>query len=310
MIRLCRLLSLILKFFTNITVIMQIILLISIFLLAAYSFFSVSGSHLFDFAAPLAAGVHIIIDTFSGKPVVLNGQSDGTVFFACIVMSFMVWGLSKFKKFLDKCFIELRDFTYKCEVKIEDKMNLDMEYETNKQIMEYNSAGLLIKLSAKDMSIDSFYLNKNSFSDFEEKKKEKEHELFKELHRQLSYIKECTFSKSGNNLLINLDDLNQIDKLLKYLDVTLQKINQDLKKERWEMTTYIAVDAYNNKYPLKSCYPNLQGLINLKIPNNILCFENFCNRYYRVGNNLYEAFLKGTYMLPVEKNVWSIVKKH
>lgn len=309
MVFLCKLLKSILKFFTNLTVIAQIIFLISIFLLASYTLFSLVGSHLFDFAAPLSDGVHLLVSTYSGKPVEMNGQSDGTVFFACIVMGFLVYFLSKFKKFLDRCFIELKDFQYKCEIKIEDKANEIMQYETNKQIMEYNSAGILIKLSAKDMSIDSFYLNKNSFSDFEETKKTKEHELFKELHKQLSYIKECTFSKAGNNLLINLQDLNKIDKLLNYLDVTLQKISKDLKKERWELTSYIAIEAYNNKYPLKSCYPALQGLVNLRIPNSIVCFENFCSRYYMVENNLYEAYLKGTYMLPVEKNVWALVKK-
>lgn len=309
MLIICKLLKGILKFFTNITVITQIILLISMFLLAAYTLFGMIGLHMFDFAAPLFGAVRLLLSKAAFLPVDINNHAGSVVFFVCTFMIFLVYILSKFKKFLDACFVELRDLQYKCELKKENKLNEELHYETNRQIMQYNSAALLIKLTAKDLSIDSYYLNNCSFDDFEKAKNLKEQEIFKELYKQLSYVKECSFSKAGNNLLINLKDLDKIDKVLNYLDLTLKKISHSLKKEHWKMTFYIAVDAYNDKYPLKSCYPSLQQLVNLKISDSIVCFENFCNRYYKVENGLYEAFLKGSYMLPEDRNVWTLVKK-
>ena len=46
------------------------------------------------------------------------------------------------------------------------------------------------------------------------------------------------------------------------------------------------------------------------IPNEILCYGNFCNRYELIKKPHFEAFLKGTYDITEDENVWALVKKN
>ena len=49
--------------------------------------------------------------------------------------------------------------------------------------------------------------------------------------------------------------------------------------------------------------------IKINMPDEILCYGNFCNRYQYVKTPKFVAYLKGTYDMTEDENVWSLVKK-
>lgn len=46
----------------------------------------------------------------------------------------------------------------------------------------------------------------------------------------------------------------------------------------------MAIDVYTNKVLLKDVYADLKTLLTLNMPNEILCYGNFCNRYELMKN--------------------------
>lgn len=72
----------------------------------------------------------------------------------------------------------------------------------------------------------------------------------------------------------------------------------------------MAIDVYTNKVLLKDVYADLKTLLTLNMPNEILCYGNFCNRYELMKKPQFEAYLKGTYDITDDENIWALVKKN
>lgn len=110
--------------------------------------------------------------------------------------------------------------------------------------------------------------------------------------------------------MVTLKGFSHVDKLLYYVDKAVSELQDQLKKENWILKTYTAIDAFNDKALLKDVYYDLQILLKLNILNEIICYGNFCNRYYLEPRNLFEAYLKGVYDTTEPENVWTLVKKY
>ena len=83
-----------------------------------------------------------------------------------------------------------------------------------------------------------------------------------------------------------------------------------MKKKRWLLISYIAVDVYDDKTNFKTdVYPLLEKLLTLHIQNEAVCLGNFCMRYELYPEPMYKPFLRGSYNIDEECDVWSLVKK-
>ena len=109
---------------------------------------------------------------------------------------------------------------------------------------------------------------------------------------------------------MTLKGFTHVDKLLYYVDKALEDMRTELRKDNWIMKSYGAIDAFDDKALLKDVYYDLQILLKLNLYNEIVCYGNFCNRYYMESKNLFEAYLKGVYDTTEPENVWTLVKKY
>ena len=98
--------------------------------------------------------------------------------------------------------------------------------------------------------------------------------------------------------------------ILKYIDITINRIRVSMGKRKWRLFSYIAVDVFDDKTPFKEVYPILERLLGLQIRDEVICLGNFCMRYDIEPESAYEPMLKGTYVLGERTEVWTLIKKN
>ena len=81
-------------------------------------------------------------------------------------------------------------------------------------------------------------------------------------------------------MLIILNNFDKIDNLLHFIDMSIDRIRTNMRKEHWSLFSFIAVDVYNNKTNFKTeVYPTLERLLALRQKNEAVCLGNFTMRY-------------------------------
>ena len=62
-------------------------------------------------------------------------------------------------------------------------------------------------------------------------------------------------------MLILLDDFSRIDNLLNFVEMTIKRIRTNMRKNKWLLINYSAVEVYSNDVDLKSdVYPVLEKI--------------------------------------------------
>ena len=141
--------------------------------------------------------------------------------------------------------------------------------------------------------------------------KEKEEEAFKTFFASIKNIQGCKFAKTGDKLLIMTENFENIDNILNYIELSTSRIKLNMRKKKWLLITYISMDVFDNNTNFKQdVYPLLEKLLTLKIQNEPVCLGNFCMRYELYPEPMFKPFLRGTYNINEECEVWSLVKKN
>lgn len=307
MILIYKLLSKIIKFIINILFVVQITLMILVFLTATYWFLTLINVTAFDFAKPIADVITDMMKLFYHQEVMMGGvYIDGSLLLFDLIAVAIVFAITKSKYYIHKSvdFIELQ--INKCENHIEEKFNKKLQKEVEKSIKQSNNVAVLVQFCAKNMLVDACW-----GGDADAGIKEKEDEAFKTFYASIKNIEGCKFAKTGDKMLILLEDFDKVDNLLNYIDLSVNRIRINMKKKKWALYSYIAIDVYDNNTNFKNIvYPTLEKLLALRNHNEATCLGNFCMRYELINEPLYEPFLKGVYNVGGECEVWSLVKKN
>lgn len=300
-------LSKILQIILNMLFVIQITLIILVFLTATYWFLNLINLSAFDFVKPIADLITDFVKLFYSQEVELGGvYIDASLLLFDLISVVLVFVITKSKFYFHRGMDFLNERIRGCEEKIEDKFNKSLQKEVENSIKKCNNVAVLVQFTAKNMMVDSCW-----GGDANAGVKEKEDEAFKTFYASIKNISGCKFAKTGDKMLILLNDFNSVDNLLNFIDISVNRIRVNMKKKKWLLISYISVDVFDNQTHFKDdVYPLLEKLLTLKIQNEAVCLGNFCMRYELYPEPMYTPFLRGTYNISGQCDVWSLVKKN
>ncbi len=297
----------ILKLVINILFVLQITLMILVFFTATYWLFNLLNITAFDFAQPIAMAVSDFVKLFYNQEVEIGGlYIDSSLLLFDLIAIAVVYGIAKFKYHIHKAIDSVIISKKKCMAELEAEFNKQLQKEAEASILKCNNVAILVQFDAKNMFIDSCW-----GGDKEDGVQEKIDEAFKVFYGAIKNIEGCRFAKTGNKMLIMLNDFNKVDNLLHFIDTSVNRIRENMRAKHWSIFSFISVDVYDNKTNFKtSVYPNLERLIALHHKNEAVCLGNFVMRYKLLKEQLFNPFMRGTYNLDGECEVWTLVKKN
>lgn len=290
-------------------VLLQIVSIFLIFITSLYWFLELIGNDMLGFMDSFIKVIKGMMQAQFGDEL-QKGQAglDGSLFIFIALLGVSLYVISQVKIFL-KC---RKDSLEKAIVKKKEQeeaaFNKQLQEDAKRMIMEYKNIVVLINLSLKQV-LKGFYQGGENEAAANNNLKKQEEIVLVALYNMLKATPGCNFSKDGKTLIITSKKFELVDTLLLAVDKALSTLNAQLKTRKMSISTFIAIDVFPDRIKLKDVYEDLKTLLQLNMPNEILCYGNFCNRYQYVKEPKFEAYLKGTYDITDEENVWSIVKK-
>ena len=286
----------------NIMFVLQIGLMVTVFITAAFWFFDLIGSSAFEFARPFAEGISDFVRLFYHEDIEIGGQYiDGSLLLFDILALVAVFLITKSKFYIYRGIECIEHLIRVCLNEYEEKFNQELRQEAEDRIKQCNNVALLVQFEVKNMYVDYEQVNA----------KEKENEAFKIFYSALKSLGGCKFAKTDDKMLILMDNFSRVDNLLNFVEMTIDKIRANMKKDKWALISYTAVEVYNQKSDFKSLvYPVLEKIISLHHKNEILCLGNFNLRYQLNSEQIYTLFLKSSYNIMDDCDVYGLVKKN
>ncbi len=307
MLQLFNLMKKLLKMFLDLAFMSQIILMVIIFAFVMYWFFDVINCQYLAFLTPVADNISEFMHEYFADSLSKGAtKTDGSLFIFIMILLVTIGALTQVKSFAIAVSKKVSRIIDKIKIKNEDEFNAQLRAEADQAILAYRNVILITKLAVKKRVVDDTRTE-------EEKTRENEEMLDKlvcEFYNRIKSAPCCKFAKNGEQLVVTLKGFTHVDKLLYYVDKALEDLRTEMRKEGWLLRSYSAIDAFDDKALLKDVYFDLQILLKLNLYNEIICYGNFCNRYYMEPKNLFEAYLKGVYDTTEPENVWTLVKKY
>ena len=306
MLLLYKIVSKFLQMVLNLMFVMQILLLILVFLTAAYWFCDLLTLEMFNFAEPIAAAVSNFVRLFYQGNIEVGGiYVDGSLLLFDILSLLFVFIITKAKYYVYNSMSFVDSAIYECNRKIEEQFNEQLEKELEADMKAINNVAILVQFDAKNLAIDNCWGGNEQLG-----VREKQEEAFKLFYAGIKSITGCRFAKTGDKMLILLNNFEKIDNLLEFMNTLINRIRVDMKKNNWLLSSYIALDVYDNKSDFNGeVYPMLHKLVNLGHKNEAVCLSGFGMRYRYKKDPMYTAVLKGKYNINQEAQVWALVKK-
>ena len=307
MIQIYKFISKLINGLINVLFVIQITLMILVFLTATYWFFNLIDITVFDFVQPIANVVSDFVKIFYNQSVSVGGvYIDGSLLLFDIIAIVIVFVLAKLKYYCHRWIDSLKLLIDGCEEKREEKFNKSLQKEVEANIKKCNNVAVLVQFTAKNMMVDACW-----GGDAQAGVKEKEEEAFKTFYASIKNLTGCRFAKTGDKMLIMLNSFENVDNLLNFIELSTSRIKLNMRKKKWLLISYIAVDVFDNNTNFKEdVYPVLEKLLTLKIQNEPVCLGNFCMRYELYPEPMFKPFLRGAYNIDGECEVWSLVKKN
>lgn len=285
----------------------QIVSVILILFVSLYWLFELTEVHALDFMLPFIKSIKTSMQANFGAEL-QKGQAglDGSLFIFIALMGLVIYIVSQLKIFLKHSEKVLAKKIVKAKQKEEEQFNIELNIEKNRTLMQYKNIVILVNISLKSLLKD-IYQTENDNKKIDKKLEDAALVTFYNMMKTLPGI---GFSKDGNILIITAKRFELIDTILLKITESLETMKKDFRAKKVALNTNIAIDVYTDKVLLKDVYADLKALLTLNMPNEILCYGNFCNRYELVKKPMFEAYLKGTYDITDDENIWALVKKN
>lgn len=296
-----------LRLFIDMSFMGQIIITVIIFAFAMYWFLDLINYQYLAFLTPVADNITNFMHAYFEESLNKGANNtDGSLFLFIMFLVIAITFLTQVKSFSGTAIRKVSRLIDRVKVKKEDEFNAQLRAEADQAILAYRNVVLIVRLAAKKRMID----DRRTDEEKEQEAKEMEDKLVCELYTRIKESPCCKFAKNADQLVVTLKGFTHVDKLLYYVDKALEDMRTELRKDNWILKSYAAIDAFDDKALLKDVYYDLQILLKLNLYNEIVCYGNFCNRYYMESKNLFEAYLKGVYDTTEPENVWTLVKKY
>ncbi len=294
------------KLLEQLLVLIQIVTIFTVFIVSLYWFLELIGNDFLSFMDPFIKSIKDVMMAHFAEEL-KKGQAglDGSLFVFIALLGVTLYVVSQVKIFakykvtsIDKRLIVKRQ-------QEEERFNQELKAEAKKQIMEYHNIVVLIHVTLKTLLKD-IYQTHNDVKNIDKKQEEI---VIVALFNMLKSLPGCRFSKDGRTLIITSQKFDMVDTILATVSDAISKLKAQLKPRKLTISTNMAIDVYPDSVKVKDIYADIKTLLQLNMPDEILCYGNFCNRYQYVKNPKFTAYLKGTYEITEDENVWSLVKK-
>lgn len=291
----------------QILTLVQIISIILILFVSLYWLFELTEVHALDFIIPFIKSIKTTMQANFGEQL-QKGQAglDGSMFIFIALMGLIIYIVSQLKIFLKHAEKVLAKKIIKAKQKEEEQFNIQLNIEKTRTLMQYKNVVILVNISLRSLLKD-IYQTENDNKKIDKRLEDTALVTFYNMMKTLPGI---GFSKDGSTLIITSKRFEAVDSILLKINETLDSLKKDYKAKKVALNANIAIDVYTDKVLLKDVYADLKSLLTLNMPNEILCYGNFCNRYELVKKPLFEAYLKGTYDITDDENIWALVKKN
>ena len=295
------------RLFIDMSFMGQIIFTVIILAFSLYWFMDLVNYQYLAFLTPVADNIKEFMHAYFEESLNKGANNtDGSLFLFIMFLVIAITLLSQLKTFSSTIIRKLSRLIDKVKTKKEDEFNAQLRAEADQAILAYRNVVLIVRLAAKKRVVD----DRRTEEEKEKEAKDMADKLVCDLYTRIKESPCCKFAKNGDQLVVTLKGFTHVDKLLYYVDKALEDMRTELRKDNWIMKSYGAIDAFDDKALLKDVYYDLQILLKLNLYNEIVCYGNFCNRYYMESKNLFEAYLKGVYDTTEPENVWTLVKKY
>ena len=293
-------------FLEQVLIAVQIAAIFLIFITSLYWFLELIGNSFLSFMEPVISFIKEMMRAQFAEELE-KGQAgiDGSLFIFIALIGVLLYVISQVKIFLKYSQTALDKAIVQKKEEFEIQFNKELKEEAKRKILAYNNIVILINIALKNL-VKDMYLAKNDVKTIDKKQ---EDIVLVALYNSIKTIPGCKFSKDGRTLIITSRRFDGVDGILLSIDNALTNLKAQLRARKLALSYHIAIDAFPDNVLLKDIYADLKSLISLNMPDEILCYGNFCNRYEYVKVPKYEAFLKGTYEITEEENIWSLVKK-
>ena len=285
----------------------QIIAIILILLTSLYWFFELTEIHMLDFVIPFMDHIKSLMQANFGEQL-QKGQAglDGSLFIFIALTGLIIYIIAQLKIFANATEKSLAKKIVQVKQKEEDEFNIQLNIEKQKTLMEYKNIVILVNIYLKSLLRDMYQTE----NDTKKVDKKQEDAALVSFYNMMKTVPGCGFSKDVSTLIITAKKFDLIDVILLKINESLEILKKEYKMKKINLSAQIAVDVYTDKVLLKDVYTDLKTLLKLNLPNEILCYGNFCNRYELVKRPQFEAYLKGTYDITDDENIWALVKKN
>lgn len=285
----------------------QIISIILILLTSLYWFFELTEIHALDFMTPFINGIKASMQANFGEQL-KKGQAglDGSLFIFIALTGLVIYIIAQLKIFAKAMEKSLTKGIVKVKQQEEEAFNIQLNIEKQRTLMEYKNIVILVNIQLKSLLKDMYQTE----NDNKKVDKKQEDAALVAFYNMMKTVPGCGFSKDGNTLIITSKKFDLVDVILLKINESIEILKKEYKMKKINLTTKIAIDVYTDKVLLKDVYTDLKTLLKLNLPNEIICYGNFCNRYELVKKPQFEAYLKGTYDITDDENIWALVKKN
>lgn len=286
---------------------LQIVSIILILFISLFWFFELTEIHLLDFMLPFINGIKSAMQANFGEQL-QKGQAglDGSLFIFIAITGLLIYITSQLKTFTAHTEKVLTKNIILKKQQEEEAFNIQLNLERQRALMAYKNIVILVKISLKSLLKDMYQTE----NDTKKIDKRQEDAAIVSFYNMMKTLPGCGFSKDGTILIITAKKFELVDVILLKINESLDALKKEYKLKKIALNTNMAIDVYTDKVLLKDVYADLKTLLKLNMPNELLCYGNFCHRYELMKKPQFEAYLKGTYEITDDENIWAIVKKN
>ncbi len=286
--------------------IIQIFLFGVILLVTLHWFLELVNQQFLQFVQPMSDFVSGLIKIFYKRMIEIGGvKLDGSILLFDIIAILLIFGGAQLRDFFQKQITKIDIIIDKVARDQEELFNKKLQEDYEKQLLKNSNIGILITYSLKNVLGNAFWSEPSN-----DLVGNKQKEVDKQIYYALSKLNGCKVAKTGSQFLILCSDFEKIDFILDYLKKLLAKIDEYVLKSQMTLTTYVALEPYDNKTNMKKVFTILNKMLSLKMPDEIICLGNFQLRYEFLKKQNYHFVLKGTYSIEDNDKVWALVKKN
>lgn len=234
-------------------------------------------------------------------------EIDGELVLFVLFCIFMVYVCYQLKEVNKKAAEVLENRFEKERIEYEEKFNANLQRELLNDTMRLSCAVLAVQLKIKSILNDPV---KSSMVTVE-KMMEIKQKVLTDFFASIKDIKNVSFSKDNDILVIYTTNFNNIDDILSTVEYKLEELAQKYRLEKILIKSKLAVNAGTTSETPKSMYKEIQPLLGLNYPGTVLCFGNVRGRYAVSNDGKYIININGKYEINGRvETVWAFVKKY